>query len=53
MKSGNFGGSRNMGDHMVEETMVLEAVKEVGVMEEKPILSFFLLAMGRCLAAGN
>lgn len=33
MKSGNFGGSRNMGDHMVEETMVLEAVKEVGVME--------------------
>uniref|UniRef100_A0A8C0D7N7 Heterogeneous nuclear ribonucleoproteins A2/B1 n=1 Tax=Balaenoptera musculus TaxID=9771 RepID=A0A8C0D7N7_BALMU len=32
-KSGNFGGSRNMGDHMVEETMVQEAVGEVGVME--------------------
>ena len=32
-KSGNFGGSRNMGDHMVEETMVQEGVGEVGVME--------------------
>ncbi|XP_055269260.1 heterogeneous nuclear ribonucleoproteins A2/B1-like [Moschus berezovskii] len=33
VKSRNFGGSRNMGDHMVEETMVQEAVEEVGVME--------------------
>lgn len=31
------------GDHMVEETMVLE---EVGLWREKPILSFFPLARG-------
>lgn len=43
MKSGNFGGSRTMRGPNGGETGVLE---EVEAMEEEPILSFFLFAVG-------
>ena len=33
VKSGNFGGSRNMGNHTMEETLVQKSSEEVGVME--------------------